>query len=76
MNPWLTPHPVDLWRLGQAFGIPSVLADTEQSVEVALRRAHAEPGPAWIEARVAPDGARRWSTALLASLAEPHATTP
>lgn len=75
MDPWLTPHPVDLWRLGQAFGVPSVLADTEQSLELALRRAHSEPGPTWIEARVAPDGARRWSTALLASLAESWAAT-
>jgi 2-succinyl-5-enolpyruvyl-6-hydroxy-3-cyclohexene-1-carboxylate synthase len=73
---WITPHPFELWRLGPVFGVASALVDSSASLELALAEAQSNPGPRWIEARVAPDGAKRWGTALRARVSAALADWP
>jgi acetolactate synthase-1/2/3 large subunit len=44
---------MDWLSLARGFGVPAVRADTPEAFDVALRRAMAEPGPAFIEAAMA-----------------------
>jgi 2-succinyl-5-enolpyruvyl-6-hydroxy-3-cyclohexene-1-carboxylate synthase len=66
LEPWITPHDFELWRVAAALGVSSVLVEGEAELKVALQAAARHRGATLIEARVAPSSAFEWSGAARA----------
>jgi 2-succinyl-5-enolpyruvyl-6-hydroxy-3-cyclohexene-1-carboxylate synthase len=56
LAPWLTPHDVDLYRLGHAYRLVSYRVGSKHELDLALGLARTSELPSLIEVMVAPSG--------------------
>lgn len=68
MAPWITPHDVELYRLGHAYRLVSYRVGSKEELEIALGHARTSKLPSLIEVMVTPSGTSNTMPLLVQSV--------